>query len=351
MPVVTKLIGMLVVISFTSGCALMADIGKESKRQSLTVVTPLAVGAECEITDVVGHKYKVKSTPSVVVVRQGFSPLTFICKKSGYKTEIAYLDDDRIAQSTMNLPDELGGLLDNPRARVATEFPREIAVWLQPVQWKSEKHMQDWAFEKSLYDHKLYLLEEKKLKAYQRMEEQRMFFKTWANNQYDKTRTTNVDEYYAHYKDSLPANQVVDDNTRSASEGFIARFKDVIRSLLPVDTYNNKPSTPPYTIISNDSAVEQPSDNKNASEKMLDDEMYFPSTLRGGSELEKSQENSKHLPKVIQPQSVFPKKIQKNDLQIPGASEVDANSNIMEEDEMDFPDRINIEEKDSKYLW
>ena len=350
MPLVSKLIGMIVIVSFASACALMADIGKGSKKQSLTVVTPLAVGAECEIADVVGHKYKVKSTPSVVVVRQGFSPLTFICKKKGYETEIAYLDDDRIAQSTMNLPDELGGLLDNPRARVATEFPREIAIWLKPVKWTSEKQMQDWAFEKSLYDHKIYLLEEKKLKAYQRMEEQRMFFKTWANNQYDKTRTTNVDEYYAKYKESLPANQAVDDDTRSASEGFIARFKDVVRSLVPVDTYNNKPKTPPYSVNSHDSVVE-PSDNKNTSEEMLDDEMYFPSTLKGGSELEKSQENNKHLPKVIQPQSVLPKKIEKNDLQIPKASEMDATSNIMEEDEMDFPDRINVEEEGSKYLW
>ncbi len=160
-----------------SACALVSKVSQGSKLQSITVVTPMAEKARCSITDSRGKKYKVRSTPSVITVRQGFSPLTLICKKTGYKTKIEYLDDDRVAQSTINLPDELAGILDDPVARVGTEFPREVAVWMEPVLWKSKKHMRDWAFERSLYEHRLHLLEQKKLEAYRKREEERKFFK------------------------------------------------------------------------------------------------------------------------------------------------------------------------------
>ncbi len=191
----TKLWLLSAMVLGLSSCALVQKMTEDAKWQSITVVTPMADEAKCSITDVRGNKYKVNKTPATVTVRQGFSPLTLICKKTGYKTEIAYLEDDIVAQSTINLPDEVAGIVSNPYARVGTEFPREVAVWMEPERWRSEEHMRDWAFERSLYEHQLYLLEQKKLEAYRKREEERKFFKNWANNSRDKWERIENDKY------------------------------------------------------------------------------------------------------------------------------------------------------------
>lgn len=186
-------LGMMLV--FLSGCALVDRVTENVKMQAVTVVTPMADGTSCEINDARGNRYTLEETPGVVTVRQGFSPLTFICKKPGYKTTVAYLDDDRLAGSTINLTDEVAGMITNPLAHSATEYPRETAIWMEPEHWKSKQQIRDWAFERSLYEHQLYLIQQKKEEAYRRREEERKFFKNWANNRHDKWERLENEKY------------------------------------------------------------------------------------------------------------------------------------------------------------
>lgn len=241
---VRKVVLLVSVATLFSGCVLMQRVTKDAKKQSLTVVAPMAEGTSCDITDSRGNKYFIEETPDVVVIRQGFSPLTFICKKEGYKTEITYLDDDRIAQSTMNLPDEMVGMVANPYARVATEFPREFAVWMQPLRWESKQHMRDWAFERSLYDHKLYLLEQKKLEAYRRMEEQRKFFKNWASNDFDKQQRMDAEKYFGASTGKL-SHEENERRTKAFTEEldeFKDRFLEVMGQLLSGEAFQSDSS-------------------------------------------------------------------------------------------------------------
>lgn len=132
------------------GCATIVS----GSSQSLTVTTEKGVeDASCELTDAKGGKWYVPSTPGFVTVRKGDGPMTAICKKDGYRVGKAMVDETLAGATLGNVL--LGGgigILVDATSGAAQEYPNEVIVWMEPLEWKSEKERIVWFEEKEAYE-------------------------------------------------------------------------------------------------------------------------------------------------------------------------------------------------------
>lgn len=141
----------------------------KAKMQSILVETPYADGAKCRVTDNKGNKGLVNKTPSTVTVREGHPPLVVICEKKGYKNTHVMIDaEDTKVRQTNELIEEIAGMIEDPYAAYATQYPDTITVWMEPDKWESEDVMRQWAFDKKLYEDKQFERQKEKREAEER---------------------------------------------------------------------------------------------------------------------------------------------------------------------------------------
>jgi hypothetical protein len=80
----------IVMISLLSGCASVMSGGK----QTVTVVTPMAEGASCSLSDSKGRVWYIEETPGTALVKKGDGPMSVICEKAGYLKGTALIDEE-----------------------------------------------------------------------------------------------------------------------------------------------------------------------------------------------------------------------------------------------------------------
>lgn len=145
-----KLVLALAMLVHISGCATLV----KGSDQELTLTTEKSVaGAECELTDAKGEKWHAADTPAIVTVKKGNGPMTVICKKEGYKTTTAVIEETVAGATFGNII--LGGgigVLVDAASGAAQHYPQQITVWMEPLEWKSEEERIAWNSEKSAYD-------------------------------------------------------------------------------------------------------------------------------------------------------------------------------------------------------
>lgn len=121
--------------------------------QTVMVITPHAEGAECELVDSKGAKWRVKNTPDAVTVGKGNGPMTVTCHKKGYKTGITILGESTAYTTFGNVVIGGGvGVIADILSGAAQEYPNEVQVWLEPEKWKSKSARQAWLKEKGDYE-------------------------------------------------------------------------------------------------------------------------------------------------------------------------------------------------------
>jgi hypothetical protein len=168
-----------IIILLLVGCSAIDNM-RLARTQNILVQTPHADGAKCVITDALGRKWKAKKTPVSVAVEDGHSPLQVICTKTGYKTtvltvseqkeELLTIDGKRV---TMNAYDqfptkaprliptaikEASSFVIDPTGQISTKYPNEISVWMEKDKWESEEEMRKWAYEKEVWQNEQYVM-------------------------------------------------------------------------------------------------------------------------------------------------------------------------------------------------
>ncbi len=136
-------------IYLLSGCATIID----GTQQNISVNTPEASGAKCQLTDSKGANWYVENTPGTAKVAKGNGPMTIICKKDGYKTTSIKVEESLAAPLLGNVI--LGGgvgVIVDAASGAAQNYPEKATLWLEPSAWQSEAAKQDWLNKKAAFE-------------------------------------------------------------------------------------------------------------------------------------------------------------------------------------------------------
>lgn len=172
---VSRAIITIILLALT-GCVIdhAEKLLSEVKSQNITVRTPMAEDARCVFTDQKGHRWRVLATPGTVVVKPGHGPLTAICEKFGYKKSVSFVNEEPVVLDYMDMLEEGIGVAMDPSATVSKRFPKEIVIWMEPKEWKSEEHLRTWALEKRLYENQQAALRKAQQADRQRIEKREL---------------------------------------------------------------------------------------------------------------------------------------------------------------------------------
>jgi hypothetical protein len=121
--------------------------------QPLTVVTPYADNASCQLRDTAGGSWYIKETPNTVTVTKGDGPMTITCEKAGYNNGVTVLNEKFQGATLGNII--LGGgvgVIVDAASGAAQEYPKDVKVYLEPKKWESETRRSQWMEEKRQYD-------------------------------------------------------------------------------------------------------------------------------------------------------------------------------------------------------
>lgn len=148
-----KLFGNMMLLAgtavLTSACATIV----EGRHQIVTVETPLAEGAACELKDNVEHVWKINGTPGSVEVTRGDGPMLVTCTKEGYEKESIAVDEtiEAMAVGNVLLGGGVGIVIDAVSGAGQT-YPDKITVWMKPEKWESETQKTEWMAAKAKYE-------------------------------------------------------------------------------------------------------------------------------------------------------------------------------------------------------
>lgn len=159
-----------------SGCSAV-ESAQLAKSRTVVINTPLVEGAQCTVKNNRGVSWYVRSTPGDITLKDGHPPLTIICTRKGYKKTVIQVGDERknlltlddqrlmpeissgfISKTPRLVPgilEETAGFAQDPFASIATKFPSQISVWMEPIEWESEDEMRAWNFEKKVYENQM----------------------------------------------------------------------------------------------------------------------------------------------------------------------------------------------------
>jgi hypothetical protein len=133
----------------TSACATITT----GTTQPITVVTPYADNASCDLRDTGGGSWYLRSTPDTVVVNKGSGPMTIKCQKDGFENGTTVLNEKFQGATLGNVL--LGGgigVIVDASSGAAQEYPKDVKVYLKPKKWSSESERVQWMEEKRQYD-------------------------------------------------------------------------------------------------------------------------------------------------------------------------------------------------------
>lgn len=171
--VILRLIIIAVFMPILTACQTIESM-KSANTQNIVVNTPGVEGADCDLSDRTGRKWRLWGTPGTVAVQEGHPPLIIVCTKKNYKKsiltineqkeEILTIDGKRIDLSLYGhfptkfprlIPSaikEVAGFAQDPTGSISTKYPTELAVWMEPKVWESEEQMREFAFEREAYE-------------------------------------------------------------------------------------------------------------------------------------------------------------------------------------------------------
>jgi hypothetical protein len=186
---------LLVALLIFSSCSALESL-KSSNTQNILIETPHVEGAECNLSDKAGRKWRLFDTPATIAVQEGHPPLVIICTKKGFKTsvltinehkeELLIIDGKHIDVSIYGdfptkfprlIPaaiKETAGFVQDPTGSISTTYPNKVIVWMEPKKWESEEQMREWAFDREVEDRAEFINgKEAKLTDEQRKEKRR----------------------------------------------------------------------------------------------------------------------------------------------------------------------------------
>lgn len=144
-----KLIMPLVVSLFLGGCSTIVS----GTQQSVFIDTPFVEDAKCTLKDSKSGSWYLPATPGSATVTKGNGPMHIVCKREGYKTGQADVDDEFAGATLGNII--LGGgigILVDAASGAAQKYPDKIVVWMQPNSWKSALQKKEWEAAKAAYE-------------------------------------------------------------------------------------------------------------------------------------------------------------------------------------------------------
>lgn len=121
--------------------------------QALTVDTPYAPNAECELQDTAGGHWYAKGTPTTVTVNKGNGPMTIKCSHAGFMPGVLVLDEKFQGATLGNIL--LGGgigVIVDASTGAAQEYPKQAKVYMEKEHWSSAQERQQWVDEKLQYE-------------------------------------------------------------------------------------------------------------------------------------------------------------------------------------------------------
>ncbi len=136
-------------IYLLSGCATIVS----GTQQNLSVDTPEATGAKCQLTDSKGANWYIENTPGSVKVAKGNGPMNIVCQKDGFKTTSLKLEESLAAPLLGNVI--LGGgvgIIVDAASGAAQNYPEKATVWMEPLAWQSEAAKQEWLNKKLAFE-------------------------------------------------------------------------------------------------------------------------------------------------------------------------------------------------------
>lgn len=131
------------------GCASIVS----GTSQSLFIDTPGVEGAKCHLADSKAGSWVLEATPGSVTVAKGNGPMNITCKKEGYKSAVATVDE-HIAGAVLGnviLGGGIGVFVDAATG-AAQKYPDKATVWMEPVEWTSESAHNEWLEKKKAFD-------------------------------------------------------------------------------------------------------------------------------------------------------------------------------------------------------
>lgn len=143
----------LILLLVLAGCDTYVTTARV---QTIMVHTPYVENAECVFTDKRGSKWMLFSSPGVVTVKVGNPPLHVECTKYGYKKTLAQVYEEPVDfDHYPGFLEEAVGFAQDPYGRIATKYPDEIKVFIEPHEWASDERMREFFFEKKIYENQM----------------------------------------------------------------------------------------------------------------------------------------------------------------------------------------------------
>lgn len=145
-----KLQGLFALVLLTlPACATIVS----GTQQSLFIDTPDVEGAHCDLTDSKGGSWYLGNTPASITVVKGNGPMNIVCKKPGYKTARAVLEED-IAGATLGNVILGGGvgIFVDAASGAAQKYPDKATVWMEPTKWSSSQARDNWNEKKAAFE-------------------------------------------------------------------------------------------------------------------------------------------------------------------------------------------------------
>jgi len=121
--------------------------------QTISIVTPDAEEAKCELADSKSGRWYLPQSPGSVTVKKGDGPMTITCRKEKYKTAVVQVDEELAGATLGNII--LGGgigIFVDAASGAAQKYPDQVYVWMEPNKWSSAEKKQDWMDRKSAYE-------------------------------------------------------------------------------------------------------------------------------------------------------------------------------------------------------
>lgn len=104
-----KLVQTIALVSFLPACSSVLS----GSKQSVTILTPGANGAECSLTDSKGRIWYVENTPGTALVKKGDGPISVICKKEGYEMGVGEIGEAVSVATAGNILFPVGFFVDS----------------------------------------------------------------------------------------------------------------------------------------------------------------------------------------------------------------------------------------------
>lgn len=125
--------------------------------QHVKITTPYVKGASCILQNEQGGTWEIPETPMMATLPRGKGLLEVTCQKEGYQPATLTVREYMMIPTVANAVVPPGFYIDLVSGAMMG-YPKEIAIWMEPLRWKTLAEKQLWLAEKEKYQSEYYIV-------------------------------------------------------------------------------------------------------------------------------------------------------------------------------------------------